>query len=263
MANPRQRRKTRSSNAPVKHSRQAKKLLRKQPPIRGPKVLQEAWDKHKTVRQNYAALGLAHSLTPGDSGGREHSSLPQRSTGSGANAAASGLDSRQVTGGAPARIGDVGNDDARHRDARTGSNAAGKIPRGFGKIVRDASGNVVDVEIGEDEDENGGEDTSLMEVESGARQPERTVSGADWLLQRTAEEEAAGSEVIRALEHLSTTGSSVARTQSAGETRYLAQLVAAYGDDYERMARDRKRNVSQYTAGQLRRAIGKMQAAER
>jgi hypothetical protein len=76
MANPRQRRKTRSSHKPVHQSRQAKKLLKKQPralgflidmsalptpilifdihqAIRGPKGLQEAWDKHKTVRQKY------------------------------------------------------------------------------------------------------------------------------------------------------------------------------------------------------------------
>jgi nucleolar protein 16 len=74
MVNPRQRRKVRSSHKPVHHSRQAKKLLKKQPralgfflemsalptlilifdthqAIRGPKALQEAWDKHKTVRQ--------------------------------------------------------------------------------------------------------------------------------------------------------------------------------------------------------------------
>ncbi|KAH9060100.1 hypothetical protein EDB87DRAFT_1551613, partial [Lactarius vividus] len=71
MANPRQRRKARSSQKPVRHSRQAKKLLKKQPPIRGPKALRDAWDKHKTVRQNYAALGLAASLNPRASGGAE------------------------------------------------------------------------------------------------------------------------------------------------------------------------------------------------
>src|SRR5712671_4385862 len=121
MANPRQRRKARSAHKPVHHSRQAKKLLKKQPralgflvemsalptlisifythqAIRGLKILQEAWDKHKTVRQkyvysvrdreyliidgqlclchgsffaSYAALGLTVSLNPCTSGGTE------------------------------------------------------------------------------------------------------------------------------------------------------------------------------------------------
>lgn len=78
MANPRQRRKARSgSHKAVRHSNNAKKNLKKQPrqssicillcqrnyvelvslylavAIRGPKVLQDAWDKHKTVRQKY------------------------------------------------------------------------------------------------------------------------------------------------------------------------------------------------------------------
>ena len=35
MANPRQRRKARSSHNPVRHSRQAKKLLKKQPRVLG------------------------------------------------------------------------------------------------------------------------------------------------------------------------------------------------------------------------------------
>ena len=45
------------------------------------------------------------------------------------------------------------------------------------------------------------------------------------------------------------------RTTSSGERLYLRQLVMAHGDDLEGMARDRKRNVNQYTTGQLRRAI--------
>ncbi|EEB92758.1 hypothetical protein MPER_08686 [Moniliophthora perniciosa FA553] len=72
MANPRQRRKARSSSyRPVSHSKNAKRNLKKMPPIRAPKVLQEAWDKRKTVRQNYAALGLIHDLNPSASGGAE------------------------------------------------------------------------------------------------------------------------------------------------------------------------------------------------
>ncbi|KAH8829528.1 hypothetical protein DL96DRAFT_1708656 [Flagelloscypha sp. PMI_526] len=72
MTNPRQRRKNRSASyKAVSHSRFAKTKLKKTPPIRGPKVLQDNWDPKKTVKQNYAALGLALGLTPYASGGIE------------------------------------------------------------------------------------------------------------------------------------------------------------------------------------------------
>ena len=174
MANPRQRRKARSTHKPVHHSRQAKKLLKKQPrglgffvymsalptciwfhthqAIRGPKVLQEAWDKHKTVRQkyvytvldeecwitdgifatvlfaSYAALGLAASLNPNTSGGAE--------------CAAPVTDARSVVNGVdnldPAVLMSGGGD----RD----------LPIGLGRIVRDEAGRIIDVETNDDVD---------------------------------------------------------------------------------------------------------------
>ena len=57
------------------------------------------------------------------------------------------------------------------------------------------------------------------------------------------------------LEALGAAGTRVARATSGGEARYLAALVAAHGDDVEAMARDRKLNPDQRTAGQLRRAL--------
>lgn len=47
------------------------------------------------------------------------------------------------------------------------------------------------------------------------------------------------------------------RTTSASELKYLKALQQAYGADFESMARDRKRNVQQYSVGQLRRAFEK------
>ena len=49
----------------------------------------------------------------------------------------------------------------------------------------------------------------------------------------------------------------VGRTSSSAEVQYLQRLVEKHGREYEKMARDRKGNVQQYTAGQLRRAIAK------
>lgn len=43
-----------------------------------------------------------------------------------------------------------------------------------------------------------------------------------------------------------------------GEMKYVSRLVETYGRDYEAMSRDRKMNVNQYSAGQLKRAIERM-----
>lgn len=47
------------------------------------------------------------------------------------------------------------------------------------------------------------------------------------------------------------------RHGSEGERRYLERLVAKYGKEVDRMARDRKLNVEQRTAGELRRSLKK------
>lgn len=47
------------------------------------------------------------------------------------------------------------------------------------------------------------------------------------------------------------------RFTSSGERGVLRQLVDKYGQDVEAMARDRKLNVDQRTAGELKRAIKK------
>ncbi len=60
------------------------------------------------------------------------------------------------------------------------------------------------------------------------------------------------------LEHLSEAGSQpVKRYTSKGELGTLQRLIGKYGEDVEAMARDRKLNADQRTAGELRRAIRK------
>ncbi|KAH8107021.1 ribosome biogenesis protein Nop16 [Cristinia sonorae] len=219
MANPRQRRKTRSgSHRAVRHSNHAKKNLKKQPPIRGPKVLQDAWDKHKTVRQNYEALGLLPTLNPNQSGGVEAGSK-----------------------GGP----------SEHSMAQPAAPEAAKtIPKGHGRIVRDAEGNVVDVEMAEEE-----------EAEEAAGFPEDVDISAQeevtpWVsLGGGGAKEA--SHVVQTLEAMGKAEAPVPRRTSGGEHKLLRNLVARYGRDVDAMARDRKRNPAQQTAGQLRRAIQK------
>ena len=60
-----------------------------------------------------------------------------------------------------------------------------------------------------------------------------------------------------ALEHISVAAKTmtIARHASQGEIKYLQRLVDKYGNDMEQMARDRKLNADQRTAGELRRAL--------
>ncbi|RDX56899.1 hypothetical protein OH76DRAFT_426594 [Lentinus brumalis] len=236
MANPRQRRKLRSgTHKPVQHSRRAQKLLKKQPPIRGPKVLQEAWDPHKTVRQNYEALGLAASLNPTASGGSERL--------------------------LPAHAGEEEICEKPEASTSGSAKAPGTngVPKGYGKIIRDAEGNVVDVQLGdEEEDETMATEEAIEDVPD----PRADEQLAGWVGlgsdPRARGPQGASTRVVQVLEHLSETGSQpVKRYTSKGELGTLQRLVGKYGEDVEAMARDRKLNADQRTAGELRRAIRK------
>ncbi|KAH9946222.1 ribosome biogenesis protein Nop16 [Epithele typhae] len=226
MANPRQRRKTRSgTHKAVQHSRRAKTLLKKQPPLRGPKALQDAWDPRKTVRQNYEALGLAASLNPIASGGTE-----KRLGGRAAEG--------ERGGGEDAPVGGSSTVGARPAGAEA------KLPKGWGRIIRDAEGNVVDIELADEEEAGVDEAGDGLDEVADPREDGRL---AGWVA------------VGALLEQLSEAraGQGTRRHASQGELALLRALVAKHGEDVEEMARDRRANVEQRTAGELRRAIRK------
>jgi nucleolar protein 16 len=138
MANPRQRRKAKSStHKAISHSKKAKRLQKKMPAIRGPKALQDAWDSSKTVRQNYLALGLQHDLNPIPSGGSEVN----------VSRTVDPINTCQLhpTPSSPTI------DDVRSYVSE-GPTVRSALPKGFGRIVRDSSGNVVRVELRNDEE---------------------------------------------------------------------------------------------------------------
>ena len=110
--------------------------------------------------QSYAALGLAHSLSPCVSGGREAG----RDEDSGPRHESIGSSRRE--GGGPGGNGEIGEGGGDDRIA-----AAGRIPAGFGRIVRDGEGRVVGVEL--EEERTNVVRRHLME----AGQPERIALG--------------------------------------------------------------------------------------
>lgn len=231
MANPRQRRKARSTHKPVHHSRQAKKVLKKQPPIRGPKVLQEAWDKHKTVRQNYAALGLADSLNPNTSGGAE--------------CAASVTEARSVVNGVdnldPAVLMSGGDRD---------------LPIGFGRIVRDEAGRIITVETNDDVDPPPSNHRLDLVEEAAAAAAIRTRDGQSWIsFGRTSGAEKPNTALTQALPDVFR--GPVPRFTSKGEIIFLQKLISKHGRDVTAMMRDRRLNPDQRTEGEIRGSIKK------
>ncbi|RSH81354.1 Nucleolar protein 16 [Saitozyma podzolica] len=220
MANPRQRSKARSHKS-TKPSLNAKRRLhqklRRKPTLNGPEVLQQGWDKHKTVFQNYAALGLLPSipLPKGPSSSRSHrANLPFLPP--------------HLRGAAAAF------DEAVDADADVDAEAAPKV--GFGRIIRDEDGNVVDIIIDEEPEQGDAQD----DEEEPQREP---------VLAKT--------DVVKSLEALSATSAPVIRHSSTSEKTWLHDLVAIHGDDTEAMAGDKKRNVWQKTEGEIRRMIKK------
>lgn len=64
----------------------------------------------------------------------------------------------------------------------------------------------------------------------------------------------AKTDVVRELEHLAAQETKVVRHTSEFEYDWLVSLVVKYGEDVDRMTRDRKANVWQKTAGEIKRA---------
>ncbi|KAF7353621.1 Nucleolar protein 16 [Mycena venus] len=283
MANPRQRKKARSSShRPVSHSRHAKRNLKKTPPIRGPAILSERWDKHKTfcfhikfsgdhecpprskardvarlgdaagishylsvpmlivfIDFSYAALGLVHTLNPSASGGVEPiETITGHSEDAPVNLTAASTSSQP--------------------------NAALPIPKGHGRIVRDEEGNILRVELAEEDEEMPEVDDRQKDMEELAPEVEPHLL-SKWVTGLGGGKQGKG--VVEELERIASSTHNTPTTlslsisgagprhASGGEVAYLKRLVDKYGTDVEQMARDRKLNPEQRTVGQLTRSL--------
>jgi len=241
MANPRQRRKVRSTHKPVHHSRQAKKLLKKQPPIRGPKVLQEAWDKHKTVRQNYAALGLAVSLNPSPSGGWER--------------AASVTEARTVANEAPSI-------DGSDPTVSMSGGSDHELPKGLGHIVKDEAGQIIAVETNDNVDLCPPDHRLDLVDETAAVAAIHAPVCQRWTsFGQTSGTEKPNIDLILSRPDIFHTP--VPRFSSNGKLAFLQRLISKHGRDVAAMMRDRKLNPDQRTEGEIRRAIRKAGGVEK
>jgi len=216
MANPRQRRKSKAKASAVQQSRRQKQNLRKKKAPKGPAQLFDAWDPHRTVNQNYAALGLAPSLKVYAPGGAEDKNSRPFSI-------------------------ELGNPEANDcTEEPVHPHSTHPIQRG--RIVRDEKGNVVSVEL-PDENLEGNSPNTPWGTPFESDKPPTAIQ--------------AKTDLVRSLENLSEKRSKKARHTSKGELATLKALVAAHGEDTEAMARDRRKNVMQRTSGQITAAINK------
>ncbi|KAF9483840.1 hypothetical protein BDN70DRAFT_873222 [Pholiota conissans] len=244
MANPRQRRKARSgTHRPVSHSLHAKKNLKKTT-IRGPKALQDAWDKKLTVRQNYANLGLVVTLDPSAHGGVE------KQLGVGSSTQSS---------------------QRQQPDASSSSSAqkpTANVSTGFGRIIRDAEGKVIGVEMDEEEETQPISMDLEEDLDSRVDPSVREKWSKDFSRSTAPSMGPVNESLVHKLEEIaaSATGTTTlsvplsgigSRHVSTGEIKYLDKLVKKYGNNIEGMAGDVKLNPEQRTVGQLRRALKK------
>ncbi|KAG0039564.1 Nucleolar protein 16 [Podila clonocystis] len=107
-----------------------------------------------------------------------------------------------------------------------------------GIIQRDDAGNIINVIVGK------------------VKTPEELAE----IMERDIEPVKAKTDVVRALERQAANVLKVERHASDGEVVWAAKLVEKYGEDYEKMFRDRKLNPNQQTVGQLKRRIAALLA---
>lgn len=176
--------------------------------------------------------------------------------------------------------------------------AHGAVPTGYGRIIRDEAGNIVDVQLAEEE--SGDPDVPVHAPLEDLPDPTQDEQLAPWVglgsipgsrraeindmhvvqgecswttiisfiiivlsnfrhrppvIAHARPVECCGDSLLSALEQMSTDEVRPKRFTSGGEMVSLRRLVQRHGQDVETMARDRKLNADQRTAGELRRAI--------
>lgn len=188
MANPRQRRKARSSNHKVRVAKHVNSRLKKVTPLNFPAGLAELYNRRQTPTQNYRRLGLlSGKLDPRLSGGIEKDT---------------NLSKNWLTKVKNPDEWDLNDDDEENEedddendetededesvedettpqvDSKTQNSS--KLAKGEGRIIRDADGKIIKVILGEDEDVeimNNGEDPSSIVM---VRPPRTTEKATPW-----------------------------------------------------------------------------------
>ena len=237
MANPRQRRKQRSTKS--KLTRRTADRLKKVNVV-GSAVIARHWDKTKTLAQNYAALGLV----------------------SDPNARPS---SKPV-----AKPIDVDDGEGEREQGVVGEVDENGLHENEAIIQRDASGNVVGIVYSKLDITQQPQPTTSGAYLSDSESDDGAVASTTTLQSRRKRrgQKLATSDAIVELEAAAAAAEEAeqvgkVRHVSQGESRWLESIVAKYGDDYKRAARDRRLNPMQQTPADIRARVLKARRLQR
>ncbi|KAK2628569.1 hypothetical protein QTJ16_001672 [Diplocarpon rosae] len=218
-----QKKKKRSSISKIKMKPKSKRVN----PL-GNAIIAANWNQKETLAQNYRRLGLTARLNSA-TGGTEKLRPGETSKSSTTSKLAISNAIPKQFAPTSARV---------ERDPETG-----KILRVIhdGKKanpLNDPLNDIEDAEMADDGEEFGGFDAG-----SGGEKKQATT------------------DIVRRLEEQAAmVGEKRDRTQSEREREWIERLVLAHGENFEKMARDRRLNPMQQTPNDLRRRVGKWKA---
>ena len=201
-------------------------------------IIAKHWNQKETLSQNYRRLGLTSRLN-------------------------------HATGGTEKTVALLGLNDAKSSRADTAAdstanalNIVSKPPQAAEveelEVERDPNTGAILRVIGQEEEKDNPLNDPLNELDDS--------DGGEWNGFAMVPERKEGEEVnpvIQQLEEAAKNGARKApRKQSQREEEWLEGLVSKYGDDYGRMARDRKLNPMQQTAADIKRRVLKWKASQ-
>ncbi|GAA6016620.1 hypothetical protein JCM10207_000124 [Rhodosporidiobolus poonsookiae] len=291
MANPRQRRKMRSGTGKVKTSKQSIKNKNKVI-VKGPAILAEAWDKNyaalgllhssnprqagglepeqhvpfavatatpATVEDLETALDEQLASSDEEDEGVQPQLLAEQPAAVEKLKPGMARIVRDEHGNVVSII--VGGDNGDEHEEKVqaperggedsedeGSDEEGEEAKPWGEAMKDWS-------VGSAQDELQHDDGVVSEVSYEEQRPLKTRQGIP--IGGGVRKVPAKSDAVRQLEQRASVPSKVLRHSSAAEMDWLVALVAKYGSDVGKMARDRKANAWQKTPGELKRMITK------
>ncbi|KAL0943964.1 Nucleolar protein 16 [Colletotrichum truncatum] len=212
-----QKKKRRSGRQKIRQPNKPKRLLN---PL-GNDIIAKNWNKKETLTQNYRRLGLTARLR-GPTGGVEKKLTEIEKT-------------KGVTPRDPFAI--VSTEEAIVDEARIERDENGKVVRIH--YTKSTRANPLNDPLNDLEDDDDGEEGGEKDKEEWGGIDDNSRPEVIRLLER----EAARPEVKKT------------RHMSQQEREWLQKLIAKHGDDAEAMARDRKLNPMQQTAGDIARRV--------
>ncbi|MBW0494222.1 hypothetical protein O181_033937 [Austropuccinia psidii MF-1] len=298
MANPRQRRKARSSSTKVRLAKHANSRLKKVTPRNFPEALADAYNPRETPVQNYRRLGLlSGKLTPRLAGGIEKDTSLTNSWLSRARKAdefevLKSIECGEESDGSSSA-------DATEAQIQTPAHSEDKqtLSKGEGKIIRDEKGKIIKILIGDEpeiEVDPASKDTAKIVIKRSQQTPRSTPWGEPFKSEKYETESTNVDDVSRLSKNTVPQGigyenprmgvvppktkfveelieisqqRSVAYDQqiknqqhlSSNQENWLMNLIKKHGiDNVNAMAHDLKLNKHQKTAGEIRRMISKL-----